>query len=405
MTVSTHRLLTVCVLLLCGALLPSCSIHWNDSRYRAKVPSVLKRVELEPEGSERREYELTVKTFGEARVRETVTDSREVAFLGITTHKLNGELAAELGVPAWNGVLIDRVVDGSAASDAGLLKGDILLSLDSQEVTTSEQVTELIQDGMKPGQEIGVRVQRWAEPDPDGDVRLIQREFNLTVGSRAIESSSTRVHKLPSSASVLRHTGMNISELPQELASVLFQVDREVVLVSRVVPGSPAYLAGFRAGDRITSVDVVDVESLDQVRAAVLQCAISRGFSVNQEALLGTNHPISSASGNKQLVLSVEGPLGPWTESVVPVQDIEDDSEFYFPILFSYDSETKSTDWSFLHFIFQLGATYDSHFVHSATRRSESVTDLSLLPLGLIEYSRSPVRTRWTLLWFISFSI
>jgi uncharacterized protein YndB with AHSA1/START domain len=54
--------------------------------------------------------------------------------LGVLFGELNEEVARELGVPVTQGVHLGGVVDGFAAASAGLRKGDVLVSMDGQEL-------------------------------------------------------------------------------------------------------------------------------------------------------------------------------------------------------------------------------------------------------------------------------
>jgi serine protease Do len=68
-----------------------------------------------------------------------------------------------MGLSAKQGVLVGQVTPGSAAAESGLSPGDVLLSLESEAVASSEEVT--------------VKIARWlkAYKSPDSILLLVQR--------------------------------------------------------------------------------------------------------------------------------------------------------------------------------------------------------------------------------------
>lgn len=65
--------------------------------------------------------------------------------LGISIERLTPELAERLRLPSnMQGIVITRVVPGSAADDAGLNVGDVILQVDGQRVTSLEEIHRLV---------------------------------------------------------------------------------------------------------------------------------------------------------------------------------------------------------------------------------------------------------------------
>lgn len=66
--------------------------------------------------------------------------------LGISIERLTPELAERLRLPRnTQGIVITEVVPGSAADDAGLSPGDVILQVDGQRVTSLEEVHRLVE--------------------------------------------------------------------------------------------------------------------------------------------------------------------------------------------------------------------------------------------------------------------
>lgn len=88
-------------------------------------------------------------------------------YLGVQMGDLTPELAKQnnsdpnspIDVPEVNGVLVVRVVPNSPAAAAGLRRGDVIVQIDKQPVTTAEQLQSLVENS-RVGQTLQVKVQR-----------------------------------------------------------------------------------------------------------------------------------------------------------------------------------------------------------------------------------------------------
>ncbi len=88
-------------------------------------------------------------------------------YIGVQTATLTPELAKQnntdpnspLQIPEINGVLVVRVLPNTPAAAAGLRRGDVLVQIDEQPITTAQQLQSLV-DGSPLGQVLQVKVQR-----------------------------------------------------------------------------------------------------------------------------------------------------------------------------------------------------------------------------------------------------
>lgn len=95
-------------------------------------------------------------------VSDQLVDSRRVrwAWIGAFLGDLIPEVAAQAGIPLSKGVVIrDVVVDGPADS-AGILRGDIILSIEGNQINTVRDLTRLLRLELKVDQEIEVELFR-----------------------------------------------------------------------------------------------------------------------------------------------------------------------------------------------------------------------------------------------------
>jgi serine protease Do len=138
---------------------------------------------------------------------------------------------------AEQGLLVTAVAPDSPAARAGLRRGDIVLRVGETAVNTPPDLQQIV--GAAPAEAV----------------------LTLTV-QRGDEMMSAPVELAPSSPR------LGISVLAPGAAGVAPQAAAGV-LVSVVVPDTPAARAGLRAGDRVTAVNEQPVEGEDALRTAV----------------------------------------------------------------------------------------------------------------------------------------
>ena len=66
------------------------------------------------------------------------------AYLGISINQMDAELSTELGVDISQGVFVEGLADGGAASYAGILPRDIITAVDNREVKTVPELQEIV---------------------------------------------------------------------------------------------------------------------------------------------------------------------------------------------------------------------------------------------------------------------
>lgn len=189
------------------------------------------------------------------------------SYLGVGVMDLGEEAGREIGLVDPHGIEITSVQGGSPAENAGLQRGDIVLTFRDQRVEGQEQFARLVRetpagravelgivrDGRRSAVsvEIGRRETRIAtrrvlEATEEGLERM-KRDFgglafHLEGGVPRVRISSRN-----------RWLGVELDEIDGQLAEY-FGVERGV-LVTHVREGSPAAEAGLRAGDVIVGID------------------------------------------------------------------------------------------------------------------------------------------------------
>jgi membrane-associated protease RseP (regulator of RpoE activity) len=299
--------------------------------------------------------------------------------LHVTVGDITKERATKLGVEAWKGVYVESVGTDSNLAKGGLKKGDVLLAINGNAFTNARQFTELGADKLEGATALKLDILR-----PEGGPQPSWTPISLDIPADAKEVRDTirDTMKLTAAQKLERSTGMRVAELTAEQASEVFGNGGSRLVICNVRPGSPAYLAGFRAKDRIEKVEGKAVDSGSDVDAIV-------------DAKLNAGTPAAIA-------VDVEGPLGAYAATVDVRKRLDQRSEFSFPILWCYESDTDELEWGCLQCIFLFGGKYERSYLNSSTRQVALHSDLELLPLGIFELERDPDESRIEFLWFIT---
>ena len=92
---------------------------------------------------------------------QLISDGRvKWAWMGVFLADLIPEMAAQLGLPIRQGVVIQNVLRGGPSDQAGIRPGDIILSMDGNKVATVTDLTRLLRTKFSVGLEIEVALFR-----------------------------------------------------------------------------------------------------------------------------------------------------------------------------------------------------------------------------------------------------
>ena len=211
------------------------------------------------------------------------------SFLGVELADLDDAAVADLGVRGSGGVQISRVIEESAAAEAGLEDGDVLLSLDGERVRSAAHLGRLVRE-TAPGRTVELEVLREGR-EHTIEARLRERaSAPLFFGDRPLHAPMPAMPWMPAVPAmpampaiaplvegVLHQAfqfrgaanwrlGIHCDDLSGQLAE-FFDVEQGAgVLVERVVEGSAAETAGLRAGDVIVGLDDERIHSASELR-------------------------------------------------------------------------------------------------------------------------------------------
>jgi serine protease Do len=97
--------------------------------------------------------------FGGAESAQARPGDGGATSFGMNIKNLNDQMRQTMNLREKGGVLVDSVEDNSFAEDLGLLKGDVLVSINQQPVNTTDDVMR-IRGTLKPGTPVALRVLR-----------------------------------------------------------------------------------------------------------------------------------------------------------------------------------------------------------------------------------------------------
>lgn len=184
------------------------------------------------------------------QIMEQIIETGEVkrGFLGVSMQDLSPSLAEAFGLEGESGAIINEVLPGSPADKAGLIAGDIVVSIDGKKIKNGADLRNRI--GILPvGKVVTFKVLRDGKKS---DV-VVTVEGNTQAGTKPKVMNE-----------LLR--GVTVGDIQQGTPSF---GKVEGVAVLEVQRGSVAWRSGLRADDVITSVNKASVKDLKAFLSAV----------------------------------------------------------------------------------------------------------------------------------------
>ena len=175
-------------------------------------------------------------------------------YLGVRVQDLTPELAQAFNINTQKGAVISQVLPESAAEEAGLQEGDIIIGVDGFAVDGASDLRNTV-GLLRAGERVKLEILR------DGKRLTIKSNIKAP---ESIQRSGERVSS--------RLEGAALSDLAPDA-----ERPEGGVQVVDVEPGSPAWQAGLRKDDIIVSVNRLRVRNVEEMREAVQR---------NQKALL-----------------------------------------------------------------------------------------------------------------------
>lgn len=179
-----------------------------------------------------------------------------IGWLDAHLQAVTGDIATALGLPEVEGALVDDVTSGGPAAQAGLRQGDVIVAAGGRHLPDSRAVARAIAEA-PIGHIVDLGVWR------DGklqDVLVTIAEWPGDANDNSIAPPARLVPRDPPDL------GLQLGELTAA-AREQYHIppDRNGVLVTGVIPLSPADSKGLRAGDLILTVQMQPVATPAEV--------------------------------------------------------------------------------------------------------------------------------------------
>ena len=168
--------------------------------------------------------------------------------LGVSISDFNAETAEAFGMEAsMEGALVQEVVPGSAAENAGIEVGDVIVEVDDMEITSAADLRTTI--GLRrSGDTVDIELVR------DGKRRKIKAELDELAST--VQVAAGDIHPGLAGAEFSNYDGT------EEM------FEGRGVIVDSVAAGSPAAARGIQPGDIIVAVNRARVTSVGEMQEA-----------------------------------------------------------------------------------------------------------------------------------------
>lgn len=188
-------------------------------------------------------------------------------WLGVAIQDVSSEMADSFGLPNSKGALIGSVTKDSPALKAGLKRGEVVLSMDGQQVQSASDLTRRIGQ-VRAGETIRLEV-----VNGEGKKRVV----NVTIAPRPSEEQLAKMQTGSVTEDVtgeidkgIEVLGMALSPLtPQAKQKLRLNENENGLVISGIDEDSEAYKRGVREGDAILEINGATVSSKADFEKAI----------------------------------------------------------------------------------------------------------------------------------------
>jgi serine protease Do len=174
-------------------------------------------------------------------------------WLGVQIQPVSADIAESLGLKTAEGALVAEPQPGSPAAEAGILSGDVIMSVDGQAVKDARELAKRI-GAMAPQSTVKLGVLRKGEEKTIAvTLAALPRERQARAGGEEHEKTGAAPR-----------LGLTLAPAAQVAGA-----SESGVIVTAVSPGGPAAEHGFKTGDVILEVGGKSVSTPADVRKAL----------------------------------------------------------------------------------------------------------------------------------------
>jgi serine protease Do len=161
--------------------------------------------------------------------------------------KITPDLKEKLGLKDESGALVADVTAGGPAEEAGIKRGDVIVSFDGEDIKEMHDLPYIVAS-TPVGKKVTVDIIRKGK----------KKSLLVKTGELKEEDES------PAVSEVSPNLGLMVKEITPELARNFGLSETQGLVVVQVEGNSPAGEAGVKPGDIILEVDQISMEDLGQ---------------------------------------------------------------------------------------------------------------------------------------------
>jgi serine protease Do len=178
----------------------------------------------------------------------------ERGYLGVAIRDLTPDLAQAFKAPDTHGALVEDVTAKSAAAEAGLRNGDVVIGLNGKPVDDSRHLRLAVGE-MSPGTSVQLEVLR------DGK----ERSFSVTLREMPGQQLTANNNEGPDNVDSDALNGVEVGNIDENARQQLnLPSDVKGALIISVDENSASYDAGLREGDVILEINRQSVHNADE---------------------------------------------------------------------------------------------------------------------------------------------
>ncbi len=183
-------------------------------------------------------------------------------YIGVQIQNIDETMAKALGLEKAEGVVVQSLVKGGAAEQAGLKDGDVIVAVNDVKVTAANQLQSII-TSKHPGDKVTLTILRDGQKsEKQVTLRARTEDSELAEASDNISEESAN----PSTV-MLKNLGLTVENLDNQTKK---QYDvQHGVLIADVQMNGEAYLRGLRQGDVILEVGKHPVKSVEEFKQVI----------------------------------------------------------------------------------------------------------------------------------------
>jgi serine protease Do len=185
--------------------------------------------------------------------------------LGVTIQEVSQPLAESFGLKSAGGALVSSVEAGSPAAKAGLKEGDVILSLDGQNISRSIDLSARVAE-LRPGENATLSIWR----------KGVAQEIKVTVGAAKADTVANTFESSPENTGKLGLAVRSLNPDEQQQSKV-----RGGLLVEEV--SGPAAKAGIKPGDVVLAVNGTPVKNVGELRSLAGKSGKSVALLIQRE--------------------------------------------------------------------------------------------------------------------------